>query len=56
MTKKGKDTGCTHYWVIASPNGPTSEGVCKLCGERAEFRNSVSVSGWDREGSRRRNS
>ena len=52
--QKSKETACTHYWVIASPNGPTSQGVCKLCGERAEFRNSISVSGWDREGSRRR--
>ena len=40
---------CTHYWLIEQPNGPTSEGVCKLCGERAEFRNSMPGSGWDRE-------
>jgi len=31
---------CTHAWVIETPNGPTSEGVCKLCGKEQEFRNS----------------
>jgi hypothetical protein len=31
---------CTHTWVIDPPNGPTSEGHCKLCGEKREFRNS----------------
>lgn len=39
---------CRHYWLVESPNGPTSQGVCKLCGERAEFRNSMPGSGWDR--------
>ena len=42
-------SGCQHYWLIDSPNGPTSRGVCKLCGECAEFRNSLPGSGWDRE-------
>ena len=31
---------CTHYWVIARSNGPLSEGVCQLCGEKREFMNS----------------
>jgi hypothetical protein len=39
---------CKHHWLIESPNGPTSQGTCKLCGERAEFRNSMPGSGWDR--------
>lgn len=41
---------CRHHWVIASPNGATSAGRCKLCGETKEFRNS-SGEGWDRDGS-----
>ena len=45
---------CRHHWIIESPNGPTSQGVCKLCGERGEFRNSMPVSGWDREGAKNR--
>jgi len=40
---------CQHYWMIASPNGPVSEGVCKYCGESSEFKNSIQGSGWDRE-------
>jgi len=31
---------CRHRWLIASPNGPTSEGVCRVCGARRDFRNS----------------
>jgi hypothetical protein len=33
--------GCRHRWLIASPNGPTSEGICRLCGARRAFRNSA---------------
>ena len=30
-----------HHWLIASPNGPTSVGVCRLCGhQRDDFSNS----------------
>ncbi len=32
---------CTHHWVIAAPNGPTSEGVCQRCGHQRAFVNSV---------------
>ena len=37
---------CAHFWLIESPNGPTSDGVCKLCGEYREFRNSMYSSTW----------
>ena len=40
---------CKHHWLIDSPNGPTSQGTCKLCGQRNEFKNSTQGSGWDRE-------
>ena len=33
---------CHHYWVIESPSGPTSKGVCKFCGVEKEFYNSLS--------------
>ena len=39
---------CAHFWMIETPNGPTSQGVCKLCGMQQEFRNSVSRSTWNR--------
>jgi hypothetical protein len=30
---------CRHHWLIEPPNGPTSKGVCKLCGEVKFFDN-----------------
>ena len=40
-------SNCAHHWVIAAPNGPTSEGVCQRCGEKREFTNSAeSTSMW----------
>ena len=38
---------CAHYWVIAVPNGPISEGVCQRCGHVREFQNSVEYA-WPR--------
>ena len=35
--KKGT---CKHHWVIGPPEGPTSTGVCRLCGAKKEFENS----------------
>lgn len=32
---------CSHHWVYAAPNGPTSTGVCKLCGKRGKGANSI---------------
>ena len=33
--------GPDHHWLIESPNGPTSVGVCRLCGhKRDDFSNS----------------
>lgn len=30
---------CVHWWIIETPNGPTSKGRCKLCGAEKVFRN-----------------
>lgn len=32
-------TDCTHHWTIESPNGPTSQASCKLCGQTKVFFN-----------------
>ena len=40
------DNGCVHHWVIDPPNGAVSEGRCKSCGEKKEFRNSFEYSSW----------
>jgi hypothetical protein len=39
---------CVHRWVIASPNGETSIGRCKLCGLEREFPNSADDYLWER--------
>jgi len=31
---------CTHWWEIEIANGPTSQGICKFCGETRDFFNS----------------
>ena len=41
--KKAKQSGCVHHWEIAPPNGPTSDGTCKNCGEVKGFSNSIFV-------------
>ena len=35
---------CTHHWIIGTPYGPTSKGVCRLFGEEREFDNSPEAS------------
>ena len=29
-------TDCVHHRILESPNGPTTVGVCKLCGDVQE--------------------
>ena len=38
---------CKHHWKIESPNGTTSKGKCRKCGEIKEFYNSHSYSMWN---------
>jgi hypothetical protein len=30
---------CCHHWIIDSPHGPISQGLCKNCGAEKEFLN-----------------
>ena len=40
MGKIKESTGeCVHYWIIETPEGPTSIGRCKYCGMVKEFSN-----------------
>ena len=32
---------CHHFWLIDPALGPTSEGVCKYCGQKKTFLNIV---------------
>lgn len=38
---------CGHHWLIDSPGGPTSKGVCRLCGTERQFRNYLEGARWD---------
>ena len=40
---------CRHHWLIESPHGATSMGMCKLCGAQKEFRNSAGDFLWEDE-------
>ena len=40
------DADCQHHWVIESPRGPVSRGVCKQCGAVKEFQNYAEGAGW----------
>ncbi len=37
--REESEHGCTHFWIIERPLGPTSKGVCKYCGAVKEFLN-----------------
>ena len=43
------ESGCRHHWLIESPHGPISMGICKLCGAQKEFRNSAVDLLWEDE-------
>jgi hypothetical protein len=50
VQQKKKQTSkaeCVHYWVIESPQGPVSRGVCKYCGAVNEFRNYMPYPSWE---------
>jgi hypothetical protein len=39
---------CAHRWVIETPNGEFSDGVCRLCGAEKQFPNSAEDYLWER--------
>jgi len=39
VTEPANETECVHHWIIEPPDGPTSKGVCKICGAVKEFEN-----------------
>ena len=41
-------TPCVHLWSIADAAGPTSQGVCQLCGAKREFCNTLTATQYDR--------
>ena len=43
---------CSHHWVIESPNGPTSRGICKYCGAERDFWNYLADFFWEDDASK----
>ncbi len=49
VTREGESEGgapsgnewitCRHHWLIETPDGPTSLGVCRICGLERKFDN-----------------
>ena len=37
---------CRHHWLIQAADGPTSVGVCRICGETKDFKNYVETATW----------
>lgn len=44
---KKQQASCVHHWIIESPNGRESRGVCKHCGLQKEFVNSTESVMWE---------
>ncbi len=38
---------CRHHWIIETPNGATSRGMCKRCGKTRRFPNAPDEMLWD---------
>lgn len=41
------ESECQHHWIIDTPNGPTSNGVCRLCGAKRDFQNCMDGRPWE---------
>ena len=39
-------SSCRHQWLIDTPDGPSSKGVCRICGENKQFQNYIEGSTW----------
>ena len=43
-----KERGTAHHWMLPSPNGKYSRGVCKYCKAEYDMQNSIDISNWYR--------
>jgi hypothetical protein len=39
LAKPEVQTQCRHHWIIETASGPTSPGICKICGIEKHFDN-----------------
>ena len=49
LDQEATEPTCRHHWLIESPHGATSMGICKVCGAEREFRNSAGDFLWEDE-------
>ena len=45
--RKGAVGSCRHRWVIETPHGATSRGMCKHCGTTKRFPNAAEDAIWE---------
>ena len=50
--QRGLHPDCTHYWIVGVPKGSHSTSVCKLCGDRTKFANSIDAAIAQRPGTK----
>ncbi len=43
-------SSCKHRWIIETPHGATSRGVCKRCGTSKRFPNAAEDALWEAGG------
>ena len=48
VTQEQYQEECVHHWMIDSPSGPASRGVCRKCGQEKDFPNAIADSLWNR--------
>ena len=41
---------CCHHWIIESPEGPISHGMCRLCRATKSFKNIIEAAPWREDG------
>lgn len=46
---QGQASLCRHYWVIETPNGPVSRGVCRYCEAVRDFKNFIDSLPWSED-------
>lgn len=47
QTSATQRMGCVHHWVLESPSGRESAGVCKRCGLTRNFANATENVMWE---------
>ena len=45
--RKTRAKKCVHHWMIETPNGRESRGVCRNCGRKRAFANSTENVMWE---------